>query len=129
MGRKAMRGLLCALLVAAACAFPPSDVESFGHIMKIKEMADRDLSPDFRTALSSDGSDESRNLGDTNECTCYPGFLGDQCTLKCPGRERKGSTLTVCSGQGDCTVGEDGTATCNCMPGFLGRKCNLLCPG
>merc|ERR1711904_213781 len=30
-------------------------------------MADRDLSPDFRTALSSDGSDESRNLGDTNE--------------------------------------------------------------
>jgi len=63
-----------------------------------------------------------------NECTCYPGFLGDQCTLKCPGRERKGNTLTVCNGQGDCVLGEDGTATCKCMPGFLGRKCNLLCP-
>eukprot|EP00658_Telonema_sp_P-2_P030827 TRINITY_DN2320_c0_g1_i1.p1 TRINITY_DN2320_c0_g1~~TRINITY_DN2320_c0_g1_i1.p1 ORF type:complete len:753 (-),score=191.29 TRINITY_DN2320_c0_g1_i1:289-2547(-) len=63
-----------------------------------------------------------------NDCTCYPGFLGDQCTLKCPGRERKGNALTVCSGQGDCTLAEDGTATCKCMPGFLGRKCNLLCP-
>merc|ERR1719502_636552 len=63
-----------------------------------------------------------------NECTCYPGFLGDQCTLKCPGRERKGNTLTVCNGQGDCVLGEDGTATCKCIPGFLGRKCNLLCP-
>merc|ERR1712159_408498 len=63
-----------------------------------------------------------------NECICYPGFLGDQCTLKCPGRERKGNTLTVCNGQGDCVLGEDGTATCKCMPGFLGRKCNLLCP-
>jgi hypothetical protein len=63
-----------------------------------------------------------------SECTCYPGFLGDQCTLKCPGRERKGNALTVCSGQGDCALGEDGTAQCKCMPGFLGRKCNLLCP-
>eukprot|EP00656_Telonema_subtile_P055040 TRINITY_DN83_c0_g1_i1.p1 TRINITY_DN83_c0_g1~~TRINITY_DN83_c0_g1_i1.p1 ORF type:complete len:756 (-),score=238.53 TRINITY_DN83_c0_g1_i1:301-2568(-) len=63
-----------------------------------------------------------------SECTCYPGFLGDQCTLKCPGRERKGNALTVCSGQGDCTLDEQGAATCKCMPGFLGRKCNLLCP-
>jgi hypothetical protein len=62
------------------------------------------------------------------DCTCYPGFLGDQCTLKCPGRDRKGPVLTVCSGQGDCTVADDGTAQCKCMPGFLGRKCNLLCP-
>jgi len=61
-------------------------------------------------------------------CTCFPGFLGDDCTLTCPGRDRVGTVVTVCSGQGDCTMADDGTAECKCQPGFLGRKCNLLCP-
>jgi len=64
----------------------------------------------------------------TTKCTCFPGFLGDDCTLTCPGRERKGQVVKVCTGQGDCTVAEDGTAECKCQQGFLGRKCNLLCP-
>jgi len=61
----------------------------------------------------------------TTKCTCFPGFLGDDCTLTCPGRERKDTVVKVCTGQGDCAMGEDGTAQCKCQPGFLGRKCNL----
>lgn len=66
--------------------------------------------------------------GASAKCTCFPGFLGNDCTLTCPGRKRKGQVVTVCTGQGDCTMGKDGTAQCKCMSGFLGRKCNLLCP-
>jgi hypothetical protein len=64
----------------------------------------------------------------TTECTCFPGFLGDDCTLTCPGRERKGQVVKVCTGQGDCKMGKEGIAVCKCQSGFLGRKCNLLCP-
>merc|ERR1712096_555250 len=66
--------------------------------------------------------------GASAKCTCFPGFLGNDCTPTCPGRKRKGQVVTVCTGQGDCTMGKDGTAQCKCMSGFLGRKCNLLCP-
>jgi hypothetical protein len=64
----------------------------------------------------------------TTDCTCFPGFLGEDCTMTCPGRERKGTVVKVCTGQGDCALTKKGVAGCKCQSGFLGRKCNLLCP-
>jgi hypothetical protein len=64
----------------------------------------------------------------TTKCTCFPGFLGEDCTLTCPGRARNGAMVKVCSGQGDCTMSESGAAECHCKEGFLGKDCDLLCP-
>jgi len=64
---------------------------------------------------------------ETTKCTCFPGFLGDDCTLTCPGRGRSDTVVQVCSSQGDCTMGEDGNPECKCHEGFLGRDCNIEC--
>jgi len=65
---------------------------------------------------------------DTTKCTCFPGFLGDDCTLTCPGRGHSDAVVQVCSSHGDCTMGEDGNPECKCREGFLGKECNIVCP-
>jgi hypothetical protein len=64
----------------------------------------------------------------TTKCTCFPGFLGDECTQTCPGRDRTGTVVKVCSGQGDCTLDDKQQPMCHCRKGFLGKECNILCP-
>ena len=88
---------------------------------------------------------------ESTKCTCFQGFLGDDCkegtvavTQKrpnifrsnfcspcitaCPGRERTGTTVTVCGGNGDCEEDKNQKAVCKCRSGFLGQKCQLSCP-
>merc|ERR1711881_263900 len=71
----------------------------------------------------------------TTDCTCFPGFLGEDCSMTCPGRERKGTVVKVCTGQGDCALSKEGVAeckcqsVCDCKKGFMGKLCQYECPG
>jgi hypothetical protein len=56
-------------------------------------------------------------------CICSQGYLGQNCSLECPG-----SAQTPCSGHGMCFLGEDGQPRCACDEGYLGAACSVACP-
>merc|ERR1712096_592833 len=61
----------------------------------------------------------------TTKCTCFPGFLGDDCMLTCP----RDKNENLCSGHGQCAVNDKFEPVCNCDKGFMGKKCGYECPG
>merc|ERR1712072_1313173 len=58
-------------------------------------------------------------------CTeCESGYVGSDCSLKCPNINSKGRP---CGGQGKC-METNGVASCSCNEGFLGDGCEHDCP-
>ncbi len=57
------------------------------------------------------------------KCVCSRGYLGANCTAKCPGYPN------VCSGRGNCVLMRDDLASCVCDVGFRGQECSTECPG
>ena len=68
-----------------------------------------------------------------DECFCFHGFVGEDCSLGCPYESRQGpENGSECSGHGECVASEDGThAICHCDEGFYGGNCQnkIGCPG
>eukprot|EP00946_MAST-07B_sp_MAST-7B-sp1_P003447 g3447.t1 len=55
---------------------------------------------------------------------CMPQFYGKGCTKACPGYERVGNLVYVCSGHGSCASGEEATGSCECDEGYAGVDCS-----
>ena len=56
---------------------------------------------------------------------CARGWVGPLCDVPCPTSSAGG----VCSGHGECSLGNATTAVCTCEADYGGRVCGLVCPG
>ncbi|KAI8479536.1 hypothetical protein Bbelb_427260 [Branchiostoma belcheri] len=64
----------------------------------------------------------TRNPQDLNDCNCYPGYWGSDCSKPCPGN----TTTGPCNGFGKCDAG---TGICNCPSNWQGQSCSECSPG
>ena len=73
------------------------------------------------------GSEPHQHYGGVDCSDCELGYFGETCTERCS-YSIISEVILICSGNGICDGGPNGTGNCSCSNGYTGQLCDVICP-